>query len=116
VNPVLKEIILDPDLVVKDPRHDSIKWLEKRKANGMMERELTDYTDHELYAFKDRLKARRIVGRGPDQAQARYYKKTMLRKINAELRRRKLPGTRPDDRRCYGSGQEPWQQAMGAAK
>ena len=116
MNVALREIPLDVDLVVKDPRHESIEWLEKRKANGMMERELTDYTDYELYAFKDRLKARRIVGRGPDQAQASHHKRTMLRKINAELRRRKLPLTRPDDTRCYGPGCAPWQNAGGVAE
>jgi len=116
VNPVLKEIKLDLDLVVKDPRCESVEWLKERSKNGMKQRDLKDYTPNELYAFKDRLKAQSIVGRGPDQAQASHHKRTMLRKINAELRRRKLPLTRPDDTRCYGPGCAPWQNAGGVVK
>ena len=116
VNLTLKEIKLDIDLVVKDPAVEAREWLEERKANGMKQRDLKDYTPQELYDFKNRLQARRIVGRGPDQAQARLYKKTMLKKINAELGRRGLKATRPDDARCYGPGCAPWQSAGGVAK
>jgi len=111
--PTLKEIILPLDVAFRDPRAQAIEEL---KENKVKERDLKDYRDQELYDFKDRLKARRIVGRGPDQAQARHYKKMMLRKINAELRRRGLDTTQPDDRRCYGPGCARWQQAGGATK
>ena len=109
-----RQIVLD-NKAVPDDRADAIRWLKERSENGVKERDLNDYSEQELYDFKDRLKARRIAGRGPDQNQARLYKRTMLKRINAELRRRKLPATRPDDGRCYGPGCAKWQNA-GAAK
>lgn len=76
-----------------------------------MEKDLADYAPDELYDFKDRLKARRIRGGGPDASHARWYKREMLKRVNAELKRRGLDATRPGDTRCYGPGCASWQQA-----
>lgn len=70
-------------------------------------------TADQLYALKDRLKAKRTTGRGPDAAHARWYKRTMLKRVNAELRRRKLPATQPGDNRVYGPGRAAFQRANG---
>ena len=74
-------------------------------------------TPQELYAELDRLGLyRQKYGRGrtEDAAQARFYCKAMRRKVQAELRRRGLPGTRPGDPRAYGPGQAKWQGNGGA--
>jgi len=54
--PVLKEISLPLDIAFKDPRAQGIKEL---KENKVKQREMSEYTPYELYAFKDRLKERR---------------------------------------------------------
>lgn len=72
----------------------------------------TTYTDDHLYQELDRLTLyRQVHGRGctPDAAQARHYSEVMRDKAKAELRRRGLPGRRPDDTRVYGPGQAAWQ-------
>ena len=76
--------------------------------------DLASLEPEQLYSLKDDLTLyRQIHGRGntPNAAQARWFCKTERARINAELRRRKLPGTRPDDTRTYGSGTANWQRA-----
>jgi len=63
------------------------------------QRDLTDYGDDELQQFKSRLQAQRITGRGDGPSYQRTYRKAMLRKIDAELKRRGLPVA---DGRVYG--------------
>jgi hypothetical protein len=62
--------------------------------------DIREMSDEELQAYKARLQAQRATGRGPDAAHFRYYRKTMLRKVRAELKRRGLP-TRDGD--MYGT-------------
>jgi hypothetical protein len=68
----------------------------------------------ELYELLDRLTAfRRAYGRGntPDAAHARQVCAAERARVQAELRRRGLPGTRAGDGRVYGPGWAGWQRA-----
>ena len=80
--------------------------------------DLTALTADQLYDLKDALVIYRSIngrGRTPEAAQVRWYCKEERKRINAELRRRKLPGTRPGDPRVYGPGTAAWQRAGGRA-
>ena len=102
------------DKPVKTDRAAGLEYLERYAAEKVTQkagRDLADYTDDELYEYKDRIKRERVKGRGPDAAHRRWYKKEMLKRINADLKRRKLPATRPGDTRRYGPGCAPWQGA-----
>lgn len=73
-----------------------------------------EMTPGQLYDKLDRLaEHRRRYGRGHNEGSAyvRDYCKTMRPKVKAELERRGLPITRPDDARRYGPGCAAWQKA-----
>ena len=69
----------------------------------------------ELYDALDALaEYRQAEGRQrtPEAAHVRLYVKEERARVKAELRRRGLPTTRPDDQRAYGPGQAHWQGAL----
>lgn len=76
--------------------------------------DLTTATPDELYsALDDLTNYRKRAGRGrsPEAYQVKDYCKAERARVKAELRRRGLPSTRPDDPRVYGPGTACWQRA-----
>lgn len=78
--------------------------------------DLVELPDDALYDLLDGLaEYRRRHGRGRSEAayHVKAYCKAERARVKAELRARKLPGTRPGDDRCYGPGRAGWQCASG---
>ena len=77
--------------------------------------DLTQSEPDTLYALLDDLsltRTRVAYRRDQTSTEIKAWCKTQRARIKAELRRRKLPGTRSSDTRVYG--QAPWQCARGA--
>jgi len=80
------------------------------------EDDLCTWSTERLYRFKETLDRQQdqVKGRrGPGPSYTRTYCRTMRKRVNAILRKRGFPATRPGDGRVYGSGQAAWQRAGG---
>lgn len=78
---------------------------------------LAEFTIEDLYQTLDDLTFYRQTDgreRSPEAAHVKAYCKAERARIKAELKRRGLPGTKPDDIRTYGPGQASWQRAGSA--
>lgn len=106
-----KVIVLDKDAVFKDPRAESLAFLEAlaERGNGdgegkiMVGKELTDYTPDELYDELDRCsveKARLPRRRDEGTDHTRRCWNERRKQIAAELKRRKLRIRRPGSRKA----------------
>jgi len=77
--------------------------------------DLTELEPETLYQALDDLallRQKHAYRRDQVATEIKAWCKTERARVKAELRRRKLPGTRPNDTRVYG--QAAWQRATGA--
>lgn len=76
--------------------------------------DLTTLTEDRLYQVLDDLRDHRERdgrGRTPEAAHVRLFCREEGKRVKAELKRRGLPTSRPDDTRRYGPGRTAWQRA-----